>query len=111
MYLFIQILCKIVLYAGIGLTTECAAGSKGPGGACDCRTAKGVNEGKWREPWCHEGKCYTGQAYNDCVGKSNGHKLGDKTWCFNGERNTKCPTTPGKTNLRLTWVRNRCCKK
>ena len=93
---YIQIFIKIILYSWVVLTTECDAGSNGAGGACDCTTAKGLTEGEWRQPWCHQGKCYTGQAYDKCVGKSNGHALGDGTWCWNAERNTECPTTTGK---------------
>ena len=48
--------------------------------------------GEWLDPWCHEGKCYSGsKVYKDCKGKSNGHQIGDGTWCWDGRRDTRCP--------------------
>ena len=75
----------------------CLAGTRGQGGACDCTTASGWIEGEWTDPWCHQGKCYSGQNYGACAGKglwNNSESLGDGTWCFNEERNTECQTGP-----------------
>ena len=73
----------------------CPAGGRGSGGECQCEKAIGGTEGQWRTPWCYDGVCYTGQAYDECKDKKNGHPLGDGTWCWNQERNTRCPTTSG----------------
>ena len=75
---------------------KCPSGERGTGGICDCTNAKEWIEGQWWRPWCHEGKCYTGQKYDECIGKNNSHPLGDGTWCFNEERNTECQTKPPK---------------
>ena len=83
--------------------TKCAAGVQGTGGWCDCSKAKGWIERNWREPWCSEVKCYTGQSFGDCRGKDNGHSLGDGTWCWDERRDTECPVTPGKTNFKLNF--------
>ena len=83
------------LYLSV-VTTKCDAGNQGAAGVCNCINAKGWIEGIWRKPWCHEGKCYTGQAYDKCIGKPNGKGLGDGTWCWNEERNTGCPVKSGK---------------
>ena len=74
----------------------CPAGGRGSGGECQCEKAIGGTEGQWRTPWCYDGVCYTGQAYDGCKDKKNGHPLGDGTWCWNQERNTRCPTTSGR---------------
>ena len=75
---------------------NCPSGNRGTGGICDCTNAKGWIDGQWWTPWCHEGKCYTGQEYDKCINKSNTHPLGDGTWCFNEARNTNCRTMPPK---------------
>jgi len=77
--------------------TYCPAGNRGTGGICDCTNANGWTEGQWKKPWCYEGQCYTGQAYDECIGKPNGYDLKDGTWCWNEERNTACPATPVDT--------------
>ena len=75
---------------------KCAAGSKGPGGVCDCSNLKGWAKGKWRSPICRNGRCTSSQIYDGCVGKKNGKMLGDGTWCFNDKRWANCLTIPGK---------------
>ena len=51
------------------------------------------------DPWCYEGKCYSGQFYDQCKRKgleSTAESLGDGTWCFNDERrDTECLAVPG----------------
>ena len=78
---------------------SCPAGSNGKGGKCDCTAASGWEEGEWLDPWCHEGKCYSGQDdYPGCIGKglnSIAEDLGDGTWCFNERRDTDCLIVPG----------------
>jgi len=71
----------------------CPAGDRASGGKCECEQAVGYYEGTWRSPWCYEGVCYTGQAHAQCMGAENGHSLGDGTWCWGQERNTRCPTS------------------
>ena len=54
------------------------------------------------EHWCHEGKCYSSQDYNECVGKglgSTAEGLGDGTRCFNEKKHTTCLAVPGNTDL------------
>ena len=34
--------------------------------------------------------------YKDCKGKSNGHQIGDGTWCWDGRRDIQCPATDSK---------------
>jgi len=75
----------------------CPAGTRSAGGACNCTAAVGYVEGAWRTPWCYEGSCYTGQASEQCIGADNGHPLGDGTWCWGQERNTRCPTASETT--------------
>ena len=74
---------------------NCPAGSRGTGGVCNCMKLEGWAEGKWRKPWCYEGKCYTGHDYEKCKGIKY-HDLRDGTWCWKGERNALCPTALGK---------------
>ena len=74
----------------------CPAGVGGSGGSCQCNQASGWSEGQWKALWCYDGLCYTDQAYDDCQGKDNGYQLGDGTWCWDHERQTKCPTISGK---------------
>ena len=81
--------------------TLCHAGTRGKGGQCNCAAAIGWVDGEWWNPWCYEGRCYTGQVYNDCVGQANGASLGDGTWCWNEDRNTECPTETGITGSVL----------
>ena len=73
---------------------ECLSGTKGTGGICDCSRAKGWAEGKWKTPWCSKGNCFTGQEYDECIGKHD-FSLDDGTWCWNGRRDTKCLTSTG----------------
>ena len=77
----------------------CDAGDQGTGGVCNCINAPGWTEGNWWKPWCLQGMCLTGMKipYEKCIGKPNGTGLGDGTWCWDGQRNTRCPTIPGKT--------------
>jgi len=86
----------VIYLVGQGLSkvsaTLCHAGTRGKGGQCNCAAAIGWVDGEWWNPWCYEGRCYTGQVYNDCVGQANGASLGDGTWCWNEDRNTECPT-------------------
>ena len=77
-------------------TLNCSAGARGTGGICDCTNAIGWIEGQWWKPWCNEGLCNTGQDYKECIGKADGHKLGDDTWCWKERRNTQCQTTQSK---------------
>ena len=76
--------------------TICAPGDRGQGGNCDCSKANGWEEGKWPTRICYEGACYARQEYDQCKGKDNGYRLGDGTWCWVGQRDTKCSTTSGK---------------
>ena len=77
----------------------CDAGDKGPGGVCDCINEPGWIEDIWWNPWCHKGMCITHMKlpYEECHGKPNGTGLGDGTWCWNEQRNKRCPTIQGKT--------------
>ena len=77
----------------------CEKGNQGPGGVCNCTNAPGWTEGNWWKPWCHQGMCLTGMKlpYEECFGKLNGTGLGDGTWCWNEQRNKRCPTIQGKT--------------
>ena len=57
------------------------------------------------DPWCYEGKCYTGQAYSECAGRGVNMTYGgqlydvngtwDGTWCFDERRDTNCVVYPG----------------
>ena len=84
---------------------SCPSGDRGTGGICDCTNAKGWIDGQWFRPWCLKGKCYTGQEYDECIGKIDNHMLGDGTWCWKEARNTLCqtmpPTMPTQGRLRL----------
>ena len=81
--------------------TFCPAGKKGTGGICDCTNARGATEGLWGKAWCYDGKCYTTQDTDKCVGKLNNYsEFGDGTWCWNEKRNALCTTTPGKQLLQ-----------
>merc|ERR1712157_359372 len=87
----------------------CPGGKRNPkGGECNCDDPSVFSHnvykkvladgGKWREPWCWEGQCYTRQASGPgsdlCVGKGVGRKfgggLGDGSWCFNERRDITC---------------------
>jgi len=87
----------------------CLGGKRNPkGGECNCDDPRVFSHnvykkvladgGKWREPWCFEGQCYTRQASGPgsdlCVGKGVGKKfgggLGDGSWCFNERRDITC---------------------
>merc|ERR1719219_943836 len=87
----------------------CPGGKRNPkGGECNCDDPRVFSHnvfkkvladgGKWREPWCFEGQCYTRQASGPgsdlCVGKGVGKKfgggLGDGSWCFNERRDITC---------------------
>merc|ERR1719219_1264862 len=87
----------------------CPGGKRNPkGGECNCDDPSVFSHnvykkvladgGKWREPWCWEGQCYTRQASGPgsdlCVGKGVGKKfgggLGDGSWCFNERRDITC---------------------
>ena len=75
---------------------NCSAGERGTGGVCHCTNVIGWSEGQWGKPWCNEGLCKTSQDYDECMGKTNGHELGDGTWCWKDGRHARCQTTPGK---------------
>ena len=75
---------------------KCPNGGTEPKDVCDCSKAPGWVEGEWADPWCHGGKCFSGQNHDDCVGKENGHQLGDGTWCFDKRRDTECPPISGE---------------
>ena len=70
-----------------------------PQRVCDCSRAPGWGAGKWKDPWCHDGKCYSGQPHGNCKGKANGYQLGDGTWCHDGRRDTKCPAITSKNTI------------
>ena len=74
----------------------CPNGAKDPQEACDCSKAPGWVAGKWKDPWCYKGRCFTGQEFKDCDGKEDGHPIGDGTWCFKSRRDTECPAHTGK---------------
>ena len=77
----------------------CPAGTKFPGGHCDCSMASGWKDlTQWTKIICHEGRCFARQAYDECKGKENSYQLGDGTWCWSESRDTLCPTTIGKTS-------------
>jgi len=94
----------------------CPGGKRNPkGGECNCDDPSVFSHnvykkvladgGKWREPWCWEGQCYTRQASGPgsdlCVGKGVGKKfgggLGDGSWCFNERRDITC-SVPNQEN-------------
>ncbi len=84
-----------------GQPLRCPAGSRGDGGYCSCVGAPGWVAGEWLDPWCHEGKCYTGQAHAACEGRGAGYsgplltgEYGfDGTWCHDERRQTECPVS------------------
>ena len=76
---------------------KCDAGSKGPGGVCDCSELEEWAKGKWSAPFCNKGKCRSDQSYDGCVGKKNNYWLGDgRMRCMNDKRTASCLTKPGK---------------
>ena len=76
---------------------DCPNKGTSPKKACDCSKAPGWTVGEWLDPWCHEGKCYSGSKVSeDCKGKSNGHQIGDGTWCWDGRRDTQCHAIESK---------------
>lgn len=95
-HMILLLAAVVISLAGRGLlgvsATICHAGTRGSGGECNCTKAVGWIDGEWWNPWCYEGRCYTGQYYDECVGIANGNSLGDGTWCWNEARNTECPT-------------------
>jgi hypothetical protein len=82
--------------------------------SCNCADAEWWVAGEWSAPWTHAGECYTGQPYAACEGLSGPASLpefggaldgatpedapwsataGTTTWCWNSERQMKCPGT------------------
>ena len=92
------------------IDTICTAGNLGPGGTCNCSQVIGWKEGEWSGPWCHEGECYIGQEYAECQGKDysikDSYSLGDRTWCFKGKRNNRCPSFPGYPSVKRNPYEN-----
>ena len=78
------------------IETRCPNGKLDAKSSCDCSKAPGWIAGEWRDPWCFDKKCYTGQKYNECDGMPDKHPLGDGTWCWKNSRNTKCPAVEGE---------------
>mmetsp|Transcript_92446 Transcript_92446/g.270612 ORF Transcript_92446/g.270612 Transcript_92446/m.270612 type:complete len:512 (+) Transcript_92446:87-1622(+) len=38
----------------------------------------------WEHAFCHNGKCFANKRDDRCQGQTNGHQLGDGTWCWDG---------------------------
>ena len=68
-----------------------------PQETCYCGNAARWSEGGWSDPWCHQGKCYSGKADDRCKNKTNGHQLGDGTWCWTERRDTRCQEVYGES--------------
>ena len=91
---------QLALFILADAEVKCDSGEEGNGGTCICSKAVGWAVGKWETPVCHKGACYAGQSYDECKGKSNGHLVGDGTFCYYQKRYTKCPTS-GMAILRF----------
>ena len=80
----------LILSIEISKLVHSPNGQIDPKSTCNCSEAPGWVAGKWLDPWCHEGKCFSGIKYDGCKEKPNGHPLGDGTWCYEGRRDTEC---------------------
>ena len=92
---------QLALFILADAEVKCDAGDEGNGGTCICSKAVGWTLGRWETPVCHKGACYTGQSYDECKGKDNGHLVGDGTFCYSQKRYTQCPTS-GMSILRFS---------